>query len=83
MSAARGAIQPERMAFTAVGALRAWQARVRRDPRSRLTFDVLHSAACREANGNDAARDRLPVIAEAWYRAAAERLIEGAKGAAA
>lgn len=75
--------KPEPGAFAAVGALRVWQARARRDPRSRLTFDALHSAACLEANGDDALRDGLPATAEAWYRDAAERLIEGARGAAA
>ena len=66
----------------ALGALAAWRARVKRDPRSRLTFDTLHSAACLEANAFDAARDGLPAIAEAWNRAAAERLISGARSAA-
>lgn len=70
-------------AFTAVGALRIWHARVRRDPRSRLTFDALHAAACMEASGNDAARDGLPATAERWYRDAAEVLIESAERRAA
>lgn len=74
---------PNTDAFTAVGALRAWHARVRRDPTSHLTCDALHSAACMEASGNEAARDGLPATAERWYRDAAERLIEGAKGRAA
>jgi hypothetical protein len=68
--------------FAPVGALRAWQARATRDPRSRLTFDALRSAACAEANGNDAMRDGLPAIASAWYRDAAARLVEGAKQSA-
>lgn len=70
-------------AFAAVGALRAWHARERRDPRSRLIFDALHAAACMEANGDDAALQNLSATAEAWYRAAAERLIQGAERCAA
>jgi hypothetical protein len=70
-------------AFIAVGALRAWQERVRCDPQSRLTDNALHAAACMEANGNDAARDGLPATAEAWYRDAAEVLITSAKRRAA
>jgi hypothetical protein len=70
-------------AFAAVGALRAWRAREERDPRSRLTFDALHAAACMEAYGDDAARAGLPATAGGWYRDAAEALIEGAKRRAA
>lgn len=65
-----------------VGALKAWHARVKRDPRSKMIFDALRSAACLEANGFDAARDGLPATAEAWHRAAADRLIAGARSAA-
>jgi hypothetical protein len=67
------------MALGPVGALRAWQARVARDPASRSLFDTLHAAACREANGDEAARDGLQTAAESWYRDAAETLIEAAK----
>jgi len=68
--------------FAIVGALKAWHARCKRDPRSRLTFDALHGAACLEANAMDAARDGLPATAEAWNRAAAERLVSGARSKA-
>ncbi len=69
--------------FAAVGALPAWRARVERNPRSRLTFDALHAAACMEAYGDDAARAGLPATADRWYRDAAEVLIEGVKRRAA
>lgn len=64
-----------------VGALSAWRARVRRDPRSIMILDALHSAACCELNGRDAERAGLPLAAAAWHRDAAQRLIEGARRA--
>ena len=57
----------------ALGALAAWRARVKRNPRSIMEFDALHYAASCELNGLEAERDGLPLSAAAWYRDAAAK----------